>query len=161
MAVEMFLKIDGIDGESKDDQHTGEIDVLAWSFGLSQAGTFHTGGGGGSSKVSVQDMSFTHHTDLATAPLMLACANGQHINKAVLTVCKAGGGSRVEYLVVTMEKVMVTSVSQGGSDGEDRLVENITLNFAKFDVTYTEQTDTGSKGPTMNCAWDIEANAQC
>lgn len=158
MAIDMFLKIDGIDGESLDAQHKNEIDVLAWSWGLSQSGTFHTGGGGGSGKVSVQDLSFTHYTDLASCPLMLSCAKGDHLSQAVLTVRKAGGDSPIEYLVVTMKDVMVTSVSQGGSDGEDRLTENVTLNFAKVEATYTAQSKSGSKGASKDFRWDIEAN---
>ncbi len=160
MAIDMFLKITGIDGESLDAQHKNEIDVLAWSWGLSQSGTFHTGGGGGSGKVSVQDLSFTHYTDLASTPLMLSCAKGEHVSEAVLTVRKAGGTTPIEYLVVTMKKVMVTSVSQGGSDGEHRLTENVTLNFGEVKVTYTAQTESGSKGSSKDFGWDVEANQQ-
>jgi type VI secretion system secreted protein Hcp len=90
MPVEMFLKLSGIEGESYDAKHKGEIDVLAWSWGMSNSGTTHTGGGGGAGKVNFQDLSFTKWVDLATTPLMLATAKGKHITKATLVVRKAG-----------------------------------------------------------------------
>lgn len=158
MAVDMFIKIsNGIDGESKDAAHTGEIDVLAWSWGMSQSGSFHTGGGGGSGKVNVQDMSLTKYVDKASANLMLFCSNGDHIDEATLVVRKAGKDP-LEYIEIKMKKVMVTSVSTGGSGGEDRLSENITLNFAHVDVKYKVQNDTGGVDAEMPYQWDIEAN---
>ena len=143
MAVDMFIKVEGIDGESKDKEHTDEIDVLAWSWGMSQSGTFHIGGGGGAGKVNVQDLSFTHWADLASPNLMLACCNGEHIPEVVLTVRKAGKDP-LEYIIITMKKVMVTSVSGGGSSGEEQLTENVTLNFAEVEYEYTKQADEGA-----------------
>ena len=157
MAVDMFLKLDGIDGESKDDAHKGEIDVLAWSWGMSQSGSFHVGGGGGAGKVNVQDISVTKYIDKATPVLMLDCSNGDHIKEATLTVRKAGK-SPLEYVIIKMTKVLVTSVSTGGSGGEDRLTENITLNFAKVETTYKEQSGTGGEEASKTYTWDIEAN---
>jgi len=159
MAVDMFMKMDGIDGESKDKKHKGEIDVLAWSWGMAQSGTFHTGGGGGAGKVNVQDLSFTKWVDKSSAALMLHCCNGAHINQCKLTVRKAGKNP-LEYLIVTMDKCMVTSVSTGGSGGEDQLTENVTLNFAKVAVDYMEQKPDGSGAAAGNLGWDIEANAE-
>ena len=160
MAVDMFLKLDGIKGESLDDKHKGEIDVLAWSWGLSQSGTSHMGGGGGAGKVNVQDLSFTKYVDKATTPLVLATCNGQHIKQALLTVRKAGK-SPVEYIKITLDQIMVTSVSTGGSGGEDRLTENVTLNFAKFKVEYAEQKADGTALPPTTVAWDIPCQQGC
>ena len=157
MAVDMFMKIATVDGESKDDAHGGEIDVLAWSWGESQAGTFHTGGGGGAGKVNVQDLSFTKYVDLSSAVLLLACSNGEHFDDAVLTVRKAGKDP-LEYIIITMKKVMVTSVSTGGSGGEDRLTENVTLNFAEVEFKYTQQSDTGGEETSKTYSWNIESN---
>ena len=157
MAVDFFMKMEGIKGESKDHAHKGEIDVLAWSWGLSQSGTFHTGGGGGAGKVNVQDLSYTKWIDIASPVLALNCCNGEHIPKVVLT-CRKAGKKPLEYLIITMEKVMVTSVSTGGSGGEDRLTENVTLNFAKVDVEYQEQKEDGSGGDKKTYRWDVEAN---
>src|SRR3712207_904120 len=146
MAVNMLLKIDPVKGESKIDKHHDQIDVLAWSWGMSNSGTTHTGTGSGSGKVSVQDLSLTKWVDKATPDLMLACCSGKHFDKATLTVYKAGGDAPVDYLIVDMENVMVTAVSSGGSGGEDRLTENVTLNFGKVKVKYTVQEKTGGGG---------------
>ena len=145
MAVDMFIKIGPIKGESRDDKHKEEIDVLAWSWGMSNSGTTHMGSGGGAGKVNVQDLSFTKYIDKASPDLMLSCCNGKHFDKAVLVVRKAGEKA-VEYLTITMEEVLISAVSTGGSGGEDRLTENVTLNFAKVKVKYVEQTEKGAEG---------------
>jgi type VI secretion system secreted protein Hcp len=161
MAVDMFLDIKGeIGGEAQDAKHKGEIDVLAWSWGMSQSGTFHTGGGGGSGKVNVNNLSFTKWIDKSTPLLMLHCSNGEHIDEAVLTVRKAGGKEPLEYLILTMKKIMVVGVSTGGSGGEDRLTENVELNFAEVECSYTPQQDDGTADTAIDYAWDIEANKQ-
>ncbi len=157
MAIDMFIKIKGHDGESKDDKHKKEIDVLAWSWGLSQSGTFHHGGGGGSGKVNVQDLSFTKWVDISTPTLMLACCNGEHIEEATLTVRKAGKDP-LEYIVITMKKIIVSSISTGGSGGEDRLTENVTLNFAEVKLKYVQQADKGGKDADKTLNWNIESN---
>ena len=103
MAVDMFLKIDGVPGESEDDTHKDEIDVLAWSWGVSQSGTLHAGKGGGGGKASVQDISVTKYVDSSTPILMKYCASGEHIKNATLVVRKAGGtGGPIEYVVIKM-----------------------------------------------------------
>lgn len=157
MAVDMFIKMEGIDGESKDSAHEGEVDVLAWSWGMSQSGSMHMGGGGGSGKVNVQDLSFTHYIDKASGNLMLYCANGKHIPECKLVVRKSGE-SPLEYVVITMKRCLITSVSTGGSGGEDRLTENVTINFAEVKVEYQEQADDGSGSPGPEFGWNIEKN---
>jgi len=157
MAVDMFLKLEGIDGEAKDDSHTDELDILAWSWGMSQSGSMHTGGGGGAGKCHVQDLSFTHYIDKASGNLMLYCANGKHIPEAKLTVRKAGS-EPLEYVIITMEDCLVTSVSTGGSGGEDRLTENCSINFAKVKVEYQEQKGDGSGSPGPEFGWDMQKN---
>jgi type VI secretion system secreted protein Hcp len=88
---------------------------------------------------------------------MLYCANGDHFPNARLTVRKAGK-KPLEYMVIEMEKVMITSVSTGGSGGEDRLTENVSLNFAKVEIKYKEQKADGTGGPEKVFKWDIAAN---
>src|SRR5688500_10936143 len=139
MAVDMFIKIGKLEGESKDTKHGKEIDVLAWSWGASNSGSAHVGGGMGAGKVNVQDLSFTKYIDKSSPDLMLACCNGEHYPEAKLVVRKAGKDP-LEYLTITLKEVIVTSVSTGGSGGEDRLTENVTLNFAKVQLNYIEQT---------------------
>ena len=158
MAVDMFIKIGDVKGESRDDAHKDEIDVLAWSWGMTQSGTMHTGGGGGTGKVDVQDLSITKWIDKASPNLMLACCNGKHYPEASLVVRKAGENP-LEYMTISMEDVFVSSVSTGGSGGEDRLTENVTLNFAKVKVSYQPQSRAGAKeGGAVEMGWDIEAN---
>src|SRR6201996_3317776 len=130
MAVDIFLKLDPIKGESLDDKHKDEIDILSWSFGESQSGTFHSGSGGGAGKGNVQDLHFTHFVDKATPELFKVCAKGTHIPKGTLTIRKAGD-KPLEYLKIDMEEVLVSSVSTGGSHGEDRLTENVSLKCRK------------------------------
>jgi type VI secretion system secreted protein Hcp len=159
MAVDMFMKIAGVDGESKDKVHKKEIDVLAWSWGMSNSGSAHVGGGAGSGKVNVQDLSFTKWVDSASPNLVLACCTGTHYTDATLVVRKAGG-TPVEYIKLTMEEVLVSSISTGGSGGEDRLTENVVLNFGKFSLDYVPQDDKGAAGTAIPAGWDIAANAK-
>ncbi len=162
MAVDMFINMGGtIKGESidKDQGPKGDIDVLAWSWGMSQSGTTHMGGGGGSGKASFQDLSFTKYVDSATNALMTALAKGTHIDKVELMVRKAGEGQK-KYIFITMEQVLVTSISTGGSGGEDRLTENVTLNFAKVNFAYTPQNAKGTVAGDKTFAYDIAGNAE-
>ncbi len=157
MAVDMFLKLGDIAGESKDKSHLGEIDVLAWSWGASNSGTFHVGGGGGAGKAMVQDLSITKWVDLASTEIFLATCNGKHFPEATLVVRKAGE-TPLEYLIIKMTEVLVTSYSTGGSGGEDRLTENVTLNFAKVQLSYKEQAPKGAQAKAPSVSWDIAAN---
>lgn len=159
MAVDMFLKIDGVTGESVDSKHKGEIDVLSWSWGMSQSGSMHVGGGGGAGKVSVQDLSITKYIDKSSPTLMLACCNGKHFSSAFLTVRKAGENP-VEYQKIKMSDVLISSLSSGGSGGEDRLTEHMTLNFAHFEVTYTPQKQDGSADAGITKTWNIAQNKE-
>ena len=157
MAVDMFLKIEGIKGESADDKHKDEIDVLAWSWGASQSGTMHTGGGGGAGKANFQDISVTKWVDKSSHALLKAVSVGQHIKSALLTVRKAGE-KPLEYIKLTMKDCLISSVSTGGSGGEDRLTENITINFANFAYEYTPQKPDGSGDAVLPFGFDIKAN---
>lgn len=161
MALDMFINLGAnIKGESADKVQgpKGDIDVLAWSWGMSQSGTTHMGKGGGAGKANFQDLSFTKYVDSSSNALMISLAKGTHIPKAVLLARKAGDGQK-RYIEIDMEEVLVTSVSTGGSGGEDRLTENITLNFAKVKFSYAPQTATGGAGADKDFAWDIAANA--
>ena len=159
MAVDMFIKIGDIKGESTDKKHDKEIDVLAWSWGISNSGTTHQGGGGGAGKANVQDLSFTKYVDASSHALLLAASNGQHYKKAHLVVRKAGGkGAPIEYIKIEMEEVLVTSVSCGGTGGEDRLTESVTLNFAKVKYEYTPQKPDGSADSTKEMVYDVAEN---
>ena len=157
MGSDIFIKIGDIKGEAQDSSHKDEIDVLSWSWGQSQSGTMHTGGGGGSGKVSIQDLSIVKYVDKASANLLAACSSGKHYPEALLTVRKAGENP-IEYLKFTMEKVLITSVSTGGSGGEDRLTESVTVNFGKCKVEYSPQKEDGSADAAITYGWNIPEN---
>jgi len=157
MAIDMFIKIGNIEGESRDSKHAKEIDVLSWSWGLSQSGSAHLGTGAGSGKVSVNDLSFTKYVDRSSTALMLAVCKGTHYDKALLTVRKAGDNP-LEYIKITLEDLIVSNVANGGSGHDDRISEQVSLNFAKFKVEYTEQDAKGAAGKTSTAGWDVAAN---
>lgn len=127
---------------------------------MTNSGSAHVGGGAGSGKVSVQDVTLSKFVDSSSPMLMLACCNGTHYPGAVLTVRKAGGPAAVEYVKVKMEQVLVASIGTGGSYSNDRLTENVMLNFSKVSVDYTPQDAKGAPGTTIPFAWDIAANCK-
>jgi type VI secretion system secreted protein Hcp len=156
MAVDMFLKLDGIKGESQDHKHKDEIHIESFSWGMSQTGASATGGGGGAGKVAVHDISITKFVDKASPALMLNCCGGKHIKEGLITVRKAGE-KPVEYLKIKLNDIIVSGVQAAGH-GSDLLTENVTLNFAKFHVEYTEQAADGTGKPGGEMGWDVKAN---
>lgn len=158
-AMDATLRIDGVDGESKIDGHEGEIDVLSWNWGATQTGSLHVGGGGGAGTVNVQDVAIVKYIDKASVDLLLNCFNGSHFKEAVLTVRKTGE-TPLDYLVITMSPVLVTSVTSGGESGEDRSTEVVTLNFSKVKVMYIPQKEDGSGDAPVEMTWNIETNKQ-
>jgi type VI secretion system secreted protein Hcp len=160
MAVDMFMQIENIPGEAQDKDHTNQIDVLAWSWGLSNSGSMATGGGGGSGQSSANDFSFTKWVDKASPELMKACAFGTHIPKGQLTVRKAGGTKPLDYLVIKFEEFLVTSVSTGGSGGEDRLTENVSINFRTIDLVYQTQKQDGSADAQFPFKFNFATHAE-
>jgi type VI secretion system secreted protein Hcp len=156
--VDYYLKIDGIEGESTDSKHKSEIDVESWSWGENQTGTHSTGGGGGAGKVAMQDFHFVKKYDKASPKLMLACASGEHIPKAVLT-CRKAGGEQEEYLKVTLSDLLVSSYQTGGASGGDIIpTDQVSLNFSKVEFEYKEQTAKGTLGGTVKAGWNVKEN---
>jgi len=157
-AVDYFLKVDGIDGESADAKHKGEIDIESWSWGESQTGSHSGGGGGGAGKVHMQDFHFVMRMNKASPKLMLACANGQHIPKAVLTMRKAGKEQQ-EYAKITLSDLLVSSFQTGGSAKGDIIpLEQISLNYSKIEFEYKEQKSDGSLGAATKAGWNAKEN---
>lgn len=156
MASDYFLKIDGIDGESTDDKHKGEIEVLSYSWGESQTGTHGSGGGGGAGKVNMSDFSFMMQANKSSPKLMLACATGDHIKTAKLTLRKAGGEQQ-EYMSITFSDVLVSSYNTGGGGGEIPN-ESITLNFGKVEFEYKPQKPDGTLDSPIKTGYDLKTN---
>jgi type VI secretion system secreted protein Hcp len=155
-ALSMFIKIGTLVGESTGDAnklHAGEIDVLAWSWGMSNSGTVT----GGSGTANVQDFSFTKNLDKSSPALMLATLQGSSFPEAKLTVSRAiGTNASAEFLFITLTDVLVTSVSTGGSGDQTKLTENVTLNFGKFKLEY-QQFDSAGKtvGARSVIGWNV------
>ena len=157
MPVDFFLKIDKIEGESKDHKHAGEIDVDSWSWGATQPGAHAAGGGGGAGKVAMQDFHFTMKMNKSSPKLMLLVASGEHIPKAVLT-CRKAGKDQQEYMKVTMTDLLVSSYQAGGSASSEVLpVDQVSLNFAKIEVEYKEQQKDGTLGAAVKAGYDLKA----
>lgn len=158
-AVDYFLKIDGIEGESQDSKHKSEIEIQSFSFGATQTGSFAAGGGGGAGKVNMQDFHFTVPVNKASPKLLLACASGQHIKKAILTVRKAGKEQQ-EYLKYTFSDILVSSYQTGGGGGDILPVDQISLNFAKIEQEYKEQKADGTLAGSVKAGWDLKQNKE-
>jgi type VI secretion system secreted protein Hcp len=157
MAVDVFLKLGDIKGESKDSAHKGEIDVLSWSWGLSQTGSMGHGGGGGAGKANFNDLSIMHAVDKASPVLMSKCATGEHIKEATLVSRKAGKGQQ-EYLIVKMNDILITSVQPSGSS--EHPMESVSMQFAKIDLEYKPQKDDGTLDAGVPFKYDIKANKE-
>ena len=158
MASDIFAKIGDIKGESLDSKHKGEIEVLSWSWGVSNAGEMRGGSGGGEGKASFHDLSFTHNIDKASPVLLQACATGVHLKEATITHRKAGKGQQ-EFLIVKMSDVIITGVAHGDtSDGGH--AENVTLTFAKVDFQYKPQKADGTLEAGIHFKYDIKGNKE-
>ncbi len=159
MASDIFAKLGDIKGESLDDKHKDEIEVLSYSWGVTNAGSMAFGGGGGEGKASFHDLSFTHNVDKASPVLMQACATGVHIKEATITHRKSGKGQQ-EYLVVKMNDVIVTSVTHGGAAGGGDHAESVSLAFAKVNVEYKPQKPDGSLDAGIHFKYDLKAQKE-
>ncbi len=146
-ASDYLLEIEGIKGESKDNVHPGTIEIMSFSWGMSNSGAVASGGGG-TGKVSMQDFHFTTSISKASPQLMLACATGKHIPKAIFTVRKSGAaGGPVEYYTITLTNILISSVSQAGQTGGTTttgagISDTFSLNFQKIEFEY--RADDGS-----------------
>jgi type VI secretion system secreted protein Hcp len=159
-AVDYFLKIEGIDGESDASKHEKEIEISSFSWGASQ-GTHGAGGGGGAGKVKFDDIKFHTQVNASSPKLMLACASGEHIKKAVLT-CRKAGKDQQDFYQITFSDVLVSSYENSGhgQEGEnhDHIVptDEFSLNFAKIEYEYKPQKPDGTLGSAVKAGWDLK-----
>ena len=158
MASDYLLKLDGIKGESTDAKHKDEIEIESFSWGCTNPGTFSSAGGGGAGKVNFQDLHFTSRVSVASPNLMVACATGQHIKSAILTVRKAGKEQQ-EYYIVKLSDTLVSSYQSGGSEGSNALpVDQFAINFAKIEFEYKSQKPDGTLGAPVKGGYDLKQN---
>jgi type VI secretion system secreted protein Hcp len=164
MAFDAFLKLDGIDGESNDKTHKGEIEISSYSWGVTNTGSLSHGGGGGEGKATSQDFHFAMPISKASPLLLKACATGQHIRDGTLT-CRKSGGSQLEFLKIKLSDVLVSSYQTGGTNkGADHVddvpQDQLSLNFAKIDFIYTPQGADGKPGTPVEVVFDFNANIE-
>ena len=159
MSFDAFLKIDGIEGESQDSKHKSEIELLSYSFGADQPASSSVGGGAGTGKVNMHDLTVLKSVDKASPRLLVACATGQHIKSAVLTVRKAGGDQQ-DFIIVTLSDVLVSSTHNSGQPkgGDGLPSEQLSLNFTKINFEYKQQGADGSLTGAVAGGYDVKAN---
>jgi type VI secretion system secreted protein Hcp len=158
MSVDYFLKLDGIDGESMDDNgHKNEIDLLSWSWGETQTGTFSQGSGGGAGKVAMQDFHFVMKVNQASPLLLLKCASGEHISLGTLT-CRKAGTTPQEYLKIKFTDLIVSSYQTGGSSGDEVPLDQISVNYAKIEYGYAKQKEGGGLEGMVWKGWNVQTS---
>jgi type VI secretion system secreted protein Hcp len=156
VASDIFAKLGDIKGESLDEKHKDQIEVVSWSWGVSNSAQVGgAGSGGGAGKASFHDLSFTHKIDKASPVLMQSCATGQHLKEATITHRKAGKGQQ-EYLVIKMNDVIITSVVDGDNQGTH--TETVSLAFSKIDVEYRPQKPDGTLDAGIHFKYDLKTN---
>ena len=156
MAVEIFLKIDGVTGESNG--HAGEIEVFSFSLGASNPSSVAYGHGSGAGKVDISSLSIQKQVDNASAKLFQNCASGKHFGTGTLVVREAGGDKPVEYYKLEMAECFIDSVSWGGSAGGGKPSESVAMSFSSLKITYFPQNEDGSQGTQQQGSWDIKKN---
>ncbi|HEY7198383.1 MAG TPA: type VI secretion system tube protein Hcp [Gaiellaceae bacterium] len=154
MPVDVFLKLDGIPGESTDSKHKNEIVLQALSWGASNPGMAAAPGGMGAGKVQIRDFSFTHHLDKASPKLFQACCTGQHIKEATVTLRHAGKEAQ-EFLIYRLKDVLVSSVDIGASEDANQPVESISLQFAEIRMEYRPQKADGTLDAAIAAGFDV------
>ena len=158
MAVDIFAKLGDIKGESIDAKHKDEIEVLSFSWGVTNSAPAGAGGGSGAGKATFQDLSIVHRIDQASPQLLLSCATGKHLPEATITHRKAGKGQE-EYLIFKLNDVIITGVTHNRNDGEPGTTsETVTLAFAKVAIEYKPQKADGSLDAGVHFKYDIKSN---
>jgi len=161
-SVDYFLKIDGIEGESRDSRHKDTIEILSWSWGESSTGATQraaAGEGGGAGKVQMRDFSFSALMSKASPELFEACATGQHFKEAILVASKAGDPRREAYLTIKLTDVLVTSYQTSGNTGDGGIpTDTFTLSFQKIEFEYRPQKADGSLDAPVKAGYDLKRN---
>ena len=156
MAFDAFLKITGVDGDSKRKGFEKQIEILSFSLGASNPSTMGVSGGGGGGKVSISSFNLMKKSDITSPVLFQNCCEGGHFDKAIVTLNKAGGKVAVDFLKYEFEKVFIDSIQwSGSSGGDDSPTESLSLAFEKVEIVYSSQNDDGTAKKTVGSGWDI------
>lgn len=158
MAVDFFLKLDSIDGESVADGHTNEISLLSFSWGGSQVSSVAGTGGSGAGKVSLENIHVMKYYDKASPSLFKALISGTHIKTGVLTALKSGvtGGGGKPFLKVSFEELFVSNLSVSGSS--EVPAESVSFSYNKIKVEYSTQNEQGILTAVAAVSYDLKAN---
>lgn len=154
--VDIYCKIDGVEGEALDSKHQGWIHVEAIAGGVANAGAFAYGGGGGSGKAQWQDITIRGKFDKCFATMMQKCATGEHIGKVEISACKAGGDQQ-EFLNIKMEDVIISSLNLSGAESTEPMFD-CGFNFAKVTVTGKGQDSKGNMGGAVTAGYNVKLN---
>ena len=160
MAIDVYLQIDGIKGESMDDKHKDWIECTAVKWGVSQprSATASTGGGHTAERCEHQEIALTKLADLASPILLQTCSAGKTIPKAKLEFMRADGqGDRIKYFEIELENVLIGGVSPSVAEGSI-IQETVGLKFSKIKWKYTQQKIGGGSGGNTSGGWDLAAN---
>jgi type VI secretion system secreted protein Hcp len=152
MANDIYLKIDGVEGECNHKGAEKHIQLLSWKCGLTNQSTAGDGGGHGVGKAEPHHLEFTHHYDKASPVLMRHCAAGKHLPSVKLIVCKAGGGQK-EYLTITLKNAFVSHVTH--DCGPDGTIGTVQLAYEDIEHEYKPQDKEGNVGGSVKAGWNI------
>lgn len=154
---DIFLKIEGVEGESTDDKHKNEIEVMSYSWGASNPAGHLSGGGLGAGKVNFSELSVMAQFSKASPKLFLACATGEHLKKATLTHRKAGG-EQVVFLEYVLTELLVTSYQSGASGNDSIPTDSFSLAFVKVEADYGGQKADGTAGGPVKVGFNMATN---
>jgi len=158
MAVDFYLKLDGITGESTSDGHTGEIELASWSFAASNPPNIGSAtGGAGTGKTSLSHINCSAPMSKASGFLFEYCANGKHMKTAKLT-CRKAGEKQQDFVVIDLEEVYISSYQTSGNAGSDAPYDNFALAYGKITFDYKEQSKDGTTKSAGAKSWDLRAN---
>lgn len=160
MSIDIYLKIDGIKGESADSTHPGWIEVSSAHWGVVQprSATASTGGGHTAERCEHRSLSFAKLADLSSPMLMQTCSMGRTIPRAKLEFMRADGdGNPVKYYEVELENVLIASIEQMVSEG-NILHDSVGLRFSKVKWKYTQQRIGGGIGGNTAGGWCLATN---
>ncbi|BDI04865.1 Hcp family type VI secretion system effector [Sphaerotilus microaerophilus] len=152
MTIDCHIKFDGVTGEATHKDHKGEIEVLSWSWGASNASGL-AGGGSGMGKGSASDFNFMHKYDKASPVLAKQCASGKHFPTVVMTARKSGEGQK-DFFKVSMKEVFITSVQPSGSSGGE-IMESVSMSYKDIEFSYKPQDDKGGLGGEVKFGWNL------
>jgi type VI secretion system secreted protein Hcp len=160
MDIHLDLQKGSINGESQEKGFEKQIQVLSWSWGATQTGSFAHGAGGGAGKVSMQDFHFTMQMCTASPALFMHCATGQHISQAILTARKSGQKTaQQKFLVINFYDLLISSYNTGGANASDGLpTESVSFNYSKIDIEYFVQDAKGVTKSAGKNGYDLQKN---